>query len=144
MIDLHNAADLVAIRYRYVKTPIAITARNRAGDASTGQFIKDARRQHKRRPPTGLLVGNRLQKIEPNNVAFIGTIGGHVTSPCLIASARTPIGFLRNVVACHPVQQFIKRVARFTCRLDNGAQHQGAVFDFYFRPFAIACFYGIR
>ena len=44
LINLHNATDLEAVSYRHVKTPIAITSRNRAGDATTGQFIKDARR----------------------------------------------------------------------------------------------------
>ena len=44
LIGLHNAADLMFIRNGHVKTPIAISPRNRAGDATTGQFIKDARR----------------------------------------------------------------------------------------------------
>ena len=44
LVGLHNASDLVAVRYRYVKTPIAITPRNRAGDAAAGQLIKNARR----------------------------------------------------------------------------------------------------
>ena len=35
-------------------------------------------------------------------------------------------------------QQSIERVTRVTGGLDNGAQHQCSVFDFYFRALAIA------
>ena len=51
---------------------------------------------------------------------------------------------LNRRVSPRPAQQFFKRVARFTCRFDNGAQHQCAVFDFYFGTLAVACFAWLR
>ena len=50
---------------------------------------------------------------------FLLTFAGVATSPGLIAAPRAPIDFLRNVVPRHSAQQFIKRVARFTCRSNN-------------------------
>jgi hypothetical protein len=37
-----------------------------------GQLVKGERRKNQPRPPPGLLVGNRLQEIEPDNVALSG------------------------------------------------------------------------
>src|SRR5258705_2323031 len=81
LIGLYNAADVVAVWYRDMKAPITITPRDRAGDAPTRQFIKGPRGKHERRAPPGLLVGDRLQEIEPNNIACLGAVGSHFTMP---------------------------------------------------------------
>ena len=135
LIGLYNAADLVAVWYRDMKAPITITP------PPTGQFIKGPRGKHERRAPPGLLVGDRLQEIEPNNIACIGAVG---TSPCLIAALRAQIDLLRNVVSGHSAQQFIERVTRLTCWLEDGAQHQCSVLDVYFSLLAVADFERIR
>ena len=38
MVGLHNASDLVAVRYRYVKTPIVVAPRNRAGATAVFRY----------------------------------------------------------------------------------------------------------
>jgi hypothetical protein len=40
LIGLHNAADLMVIRNGHMKTPIAISPHNRAGDKANGQLSK--------------------------------------------------------------------------------------------------------
>jgi len=109
LIGLYNAADLVAVWYRDVKAPITITPRDRAGDAPTRQFIKGPRGKHERRAPPGLLVGDRLQEIEPNNIACIGAVGSHFTMPrCRAAGPNRPpaercLGSFRSAIhrACN-------------------------------------------
>ena len=92
LIGLHNAADLMAIRNGHVKTPIAISPRNRAGDTATGQLIKGVRRQDKCRPPSRLFIRNRLLEIEPDYIARIGTIRDHFTMPhCRAARPNRPL-----------------------------------------------------
>jgi hypothetical protein len=79
LIGLHNAADLLTCRERDVKAPITIPPRYRTGNAATGKLVKDQWRQDKRGPPSGLLIGDGLQEIQPNNVARIGAVGRHLT-----------------------------------------------------------------
>jgi hypothetical protein len=81
LICLDDAAYQVALRYRYMKAPITIAPRYRAGNAMARQLIELVRRKHQRRAPSGLLVGDRLLEIEPNYFSGIGTIGGHLTMP---------------------------------------------------------------
>src|SRR3954453_13842231 len=52
LIRLHEAADLVVVRYRDVKAPITVTCGDRAGDAPPRQFVESQRRGHKRGPPS--------------------------------------------------------------------------------------------
>jgi hypothetical protein len=63
LVGLDHAADLVAVWYWDVKAPITIAPRYRTGNAPTGQLIKGEWRKDKRRPPSGLLVGDWLQEI---------------------------------------------------------------------------------
>jgi hypothetical protein len=106
LVSLHDATYFVPTRYRNMKAPIAVAACDWAGDAAAGQLIKGARRKHKRWPTSGLFVANWLQEVEPNDVARIGAIARH--SPHLIAARWTPHYVLRNIVARHAGEQFIK------------------------------------
>jgi len=91
LICLHGAADHVALRYRDVKAPLTIAPRYRASYAAARQLIEGAWRKHERWAPSGLLIGDRLQEVEPNNISRFGAIGRHLTMPhCRVASPNRP------------------------------------------------------
>jgi hypothetical protein len=66
---LNDTLDLVDAGNRNVVTPIAVAPRDRACDASARQLIEGARRKHQRRASSSLLVGDGLEKIEPNDIS---------------------------------------------------------------------------
>ena len=69
LVGLHDAPYFVTIRYRNMKAPIAVATCYRARDAAAGKLVEGARRKNECRPTSGLLVANRLQEVEPNDVA---------------------------------------------------------------------------
>jgi len=112
LIGLDNATDFLTLRQCDVKAPIAIPSRYRTGNAATGQLVKGARRKNKRGPPSGLLVGNGLQEIQPNNVAGIGAVGRHLTMPhCRAWNPNRPL-WERRLLSFRPA---IHRVCSSVC-----------------------------
>jgi hypothetical protein len=83
LICLDYAADHISLRYRDVKAPLVIAPRDRASYTAARQLVEGAGRKHQRWTPSGLLVGDRLQEIEPNHVSGFGAIGGlhHASLP---------------------------------------------------------------
>ena len=69
MIGLHDPPYLMTFRYRDMKAPLAIVPCYGARDTSASQLIERMRGKNERWPTDGLLVADRLQQVEPNDVA---------------------------------------------------------------------------
>jgi hypothetical protein len=69
LISLHDAPYLVTVRYGNMKAPIPVAIGYRARDTAARELVEGARRKHERWPASGLFVADRLQEVEPNDIA---------------------------------------------------------------------------
>jgi len=69
LIGLHDPPYLMTFRYRDMKAPLAIVPCYGARDTSASELIERVRGKNERWPTDGLLVADRLQQVEPNDVA---------------------------------------------------------------------------
>jgi len=69
LISLHDTPYLVTVRHSNMKAPIPVTIGYRARDAAARELVEGARRKHERWPASGLFVADRLQEVEPNDIA---------------------------------------------------------------------------